>query len=195
MPDIPDVDDAVPQLLDGEFTTAGNYDPKLKAKAYDLFLSTDLSVTDIAIDLGLARPVLAYWIAKGAWSKRKREIEAQEMDRAEDNYRRLIIQNRGPVVERHLRVSGKLEKAIEKVIDEALKDDGIPSDMKLKRLAEALSSATGVSARAAAISDKPFSDENRNNDSGGKRPLVTIGLNVQAPPEAPMPSVTVTEED
>jgi len=175
-----------------EFTTSEVYDPRVKARAYDLFLNTDLNVTDIAVDIGVARATVASWVRAGNWRLEKQKIEDELMRGAEDKYRRLIIANRGPVVERHLRISEKLEEAIEKVIDEATRDDGVPSDMKLKRLAEALASVTGISARAAAVSDKPFSNGQDQGDKPQRRPLVMIGVQVQAPPGAEA-KVNVTE--
>ncbi len=166
-----------------EFTTPTKYDPKVKERAYELYLTTDLSLTDIAIDIGVHQKVVAAWANSGNWRARKAEIDQEGMARAEDKYRQLIVQQRGPTVERHLRISKLLEETIEKVLEEATKDDGLPSDMKLKRLAEALSSATGISARAAGINDKPFGDGGSGKAEPAKRaPLVIIGLRAQAAP-------------
>jgi len=49
----------------------------------------------------------------------------------------------------------------------------------MKRMAEALSSATGVSARAAAITDSPFSD-GAAEERKGKQPLVVLNVTPQA---------------
>lgn len=164
------------------FTTPEYYDPKVKAKAYELFLTTDLNLTDIAMDLGVKKHVVAIWSKEGNWIARKREIESELFKSAEDKYRALISQNRAPVVERHLKLTKTLEETIGKVLDETLQDDGLPSDMKLKRLAEALSTSAAVSARAAGITDKPFSED---SEDGNKRKVPLIMLNVQAvqPPE------------
>ncbi len=179
-----------------EFTTPTKYAPAVKARAYELYLNTDLDTTDIAIDVGVPRSTVSAWAREGHWLDRKREIEQELMQRSEDSYRQLIIRNRKPVLERHLRISEKLEKAIEKVIDEATRDDGVPSDIKLKRLAEALSSATGISARAAALSDKPFGDVRAldDRDKQAKVPLIMIGIQPQASPDN-APPITVTADD
>ena len=162
-----------------EFTTPTKYDPAVKARAYELYLNSDLDTTDIAIDVGVPRSTVSAWARDGHWLDRQ-----------------IIIRNRKPVMERHLRISEKLEEAIEKVIDDATKDDGIPSDIKLKRLAEALSSATGISARAAAISDKPFGDWRAldDRDKQAKVPLIMIGIQPQASPDN-APPITVTTND
>ena len=72
---------------------------------------------------------------------------------------------------------------IERIIDEST-GEGKPgmNDMKIKRLAEALSSVAGVSARAAAISDRPFMDSEGPAGKREKRPLVVIGVTAQPIP-------------
>lgn len=180
-----------------EFTTPTKYAPPVKARAYELYLNSDLDTTDIAIDVGVPRSTVATWAREGHWLERKQEIEHELMQRSEDSYRQLILRNRKPVLERHLRISEKLEEAIEKVIDDATRDDGVPSDIKLKRLAEALSSATGISARAAAISDKPFGDMSKDGrgDNPPKTPLIMIGIRPQASPDHAPPPIEVTLEE
>jgi transposase-like protein len=173
-----------------EFTTVENYDPRVKAQAFNSFLTTDLSLSDIALDLGVSSKVVASWSRKGGWLERKKEIETELFKSAEDQYRRLIVEHRVPTMLRHLRVSGKLEEGIEKVIDEETKDDRTPNDMKLKRMAEALSSSATVSARAAGISEKPFSDH--ESEKQGKVPLIAI--NVVARPAATELGTPVTIE-
>lgn len=179
-----------------EFTTPTRYDPKVKARAYHLYLNTDLAPDDIAIDVAVPKSVVLSWARDGKWRDRKLELEREVLARAEDSYRQLIIANRKPVLERHLRVGAKLEEAIEKVLDEATRDDGLPSDMKLKRLAEALASATGITARAAAISDKPFGETmSGGGDKPKKTPLVVIGVTAQVSPDNAPPPITVTVKD
>lgn len=157
-----------------EFTTVDYYDTKVKARAYELYLTTDLTLTDIAIDIGVNAKVVGSWARQGDWRKRKQAAEDELFNSADDAYRRIVAASRGPTIERHLRISGKLENAIETAIDE-LTAKGHLDEMKLRRLSEALASVTGVSARAAAISDKPFSDAN-DRDGAKKRPLILIGV-------------------
>lgn len=173
--------DEVEVPMGTEFTTPTKYDPRVKARAYDLFLNSDLNATDIAIDVGVPRDVVMSWAHNGNWRAVKLSMEADMMKDAESKYRRLIAENRAPVIERHLRISAALEDAIERVILDATKDDGMPSDMKLKRLAEALSSVTGISARAAGVSDRPFLPGDEGNKQQ-RRPLVMVGVQVQAAP-------------
>ena len=182
--DIAPMDEGIPLTLDeidvsaDEFTEVDRYDPKLKAKAYDTYLSTSLGPQEIAIDLGLPARVVVAWIRKGKWKDRKKEVEMELFRSAEDKYRRIITEHRAPTVERHLRIAKKLEEGIEQVIEHETSDpDRVPNGAMLKRMAEALSAATGVSARAAAISDKPFT-ENAEEARKGKQPLVVIGVQV-----------------
>ena len=54
-------------------TTVDDYAPELMAKAYDLYLSSNLTTVDIAIDLGLPQKVVASWVRRGGWKEKKRE--------------------------------------------------------------------------------------------------------------------------
>lgn len=172
------------ELIQGdEFTTVKNYDPHVKAKAYELFLTSDLSLPDIALDLAIPQQVVASWALSGKWRDRRKELEVELFKNAEDKYRALIMQHRVPVLERHLRVSGKLEEAIDKAVDELTKDGDTIDSRELKRLAESLSSATAVSARAAGISDKFFDGGGigAQQQQAGKQPLISINVNPQQP--------------
>lgn len=182
-----------------QFTSVDYYDPKVKAAAYDKYLSSDLSLTDIALDLAVPSSVVGEWSVKGKWKDRKHEIEMELFRSAEDKYRHLVMTVRVPVLERHLRVSGKLEQAIESAVDELNRSGDVGSkghSMELKRLTESLSAATSVSARAAGISEKFFGDALRQSDAdgGGKRPLITLNVNPQLAPER-MVSIEAEYED
>ncbi len=186
-----------------EFTTATCYDPKVKARAYELYLTSDYTLTDIAIAVGVGKQVVQTWANKGGWRNRKLELEQEEIHRAEDKYRQIILANRAPVAERHIRISGKLEEAVETFADK-LKEGALFSDSemkaisKLKQLAEALTGASGVGARAVGISDRPNMDPAESSKQGAKnkrQPLIVIGVTAQPAPgrEGQMPQVTVKE--
>lgn len=179
-------------------TTVDDYAPELMAKAYDLYLSSNLTTVDIAIDLGLPQKVVASWVRRGGWKEKKREATTELMLAAENKFRDFMLENKLPTMQRHLRVAGKIEEAVERFMDQELKDDQVPGSMDLKRMAETLASATTVSARAVGLSDKPQETvSERDNKRKERRPLVVIGVNAQAPPGTRMEPVTinVSEED
>jgi transposase-like protein len=181
---------------DAEFMTVKDYDPKLKGRAYELFLSSGMSAVDIAIDTGVPQHVIATWIKQGGWRTRKTEIENELMRCAEDEYRRIIMKNRGPVVQRHLDNSAKLENMIGDVTDRLLNGEELPKGLttELRRLTESLASVTGVSARAAAISDKPFQNlVDQENQKKQKQPLITLNFSVAPPPGYKEPKVVDME--
>jgi transposase-like protein len=167
-----------------EFTEVTVYDPAVKARAYKNYL-TGCTISEIALDVGVRVDVVASWATNGDWRKRRMDIEKEMFDQAADNYRALIIKHRAPVIERHLRVAGKLEEAIESVIDDAENEDMNIEKRSalLKRTAEALSAATGVSARAAAITDRAFDMGGTDPMAQGKVPLITLNVMPQLPPE------------
>lgn len=179
-------------------TTVDDYAPELMAKAYDLYLSSNLTTVDIAIDLGLPQKVVASWVRRGGWKEKKREATMELMLAAENKFRDFMLENKLPTMQRHLRVAGKIEEAVERFMDQELKDDQVPKSMDLKRMAETLASATTVSARAVGLSDKPQETvSEHDNKRKERRPLVVIGVNAQAPPGTRMEPVTinVSEED
>jgi len=142
-------------------------------KAYDLFLQTDMDLSDIALDLGVSSKLVASWARKGKWVDRKRGLEEEEMQAADAKYRSVVRENRVPVVKRHLAVSGKLEEGIEKFIDVELDKDA-PNPVQLERMSRALAASTGVSARAAGITEKPHEDTIKESK---KTPLILLNVN------------------
>lgn len=190
--DLPIPAGAVDDATGTPFTSVEYYDPKVKARAYKLYLETDLSIADIAVDVGAPSVVIAKWARAGDWRLRKQEIEDELFRRAEDGYRALIIKHRAPVIDRHIRVAGKIETAVEEVMDKAKTDERSLNSMELKRMAETLAAAAGVSARAAGISDKPFSDVNERAGEG-KRPLVLLNINPAPAPGQPPVTVETRE--
>lgn len=188
------------------FTTAAHYDPKVKAEAYELYLTTDYTIADIAIAVGVASAVVSAWAQKGGWRNRKLELEREEMHKAEDAYRKIILANRAPLATRHIRISAKLEEAVEMFADK-LKTGGVFSDSemkaisKLKQLAEALTGASGVGARAVGLSDRPSRDPLADAEEGRKAnkrtPLIVVGVTAVSAPgsERRGPEITLRPED
>lgn len=163
-----------------EFTDVEHYDPAVKARAYELFLTTDLALHDIAIDLGINAKVVGAWSRRGKWADRRTEIEKELLASAEARYRQLIIAHRVPVMLRHLELSEAIETKLGESVrkldmesEEPLSKGVMQRSSMLKRAAETLSLATPVSGRAVGITDKPFSGD---DGPGGKRPLILLNV-------------------
>ena len=177
---------SLPALSDERFTSVEHYAPETKAKAYNLFLHTNSDFTDIALDTGVRTEVLVEWARQGKWAARKRELELEVFSRYESKYRQFIADHKLPTIERHLRIAAELEEAIEiaaKRVKEAIVDDVDSKQlgkltMELRRLSEALSSSTNVSARAAAITDRPDLGA-IGQEASAKQPLVMLNLSPQ----------------
>mgnify|MGYP001569184761 CR=1 FL=1 len=176
-----------------EFTTSDEYDVRVKAKAYELYLSSAMTPTDIALSVAVPENVIRGWIRGGRWADRRMEIEVTLLAEAENKYRRLVLENRAPTVERHLTIGKKLEDLIGKLVDATQGKDG-EIDMRevnkmansIDKLAKAWSSATAVTARSAGISDRPF--EQRQQQLGGgddgrepRKPLIVTGSDKPKP--------------
>lgn len=152
-------------------TTALNYDPVDKAKAYELYLRSDMDLTDISITLGIEKSVISSWARRGNWATRKAELESEFMRCAESKYRTFVIEHRLPTIQRHLEICRKLEEKIAQLLE----GDKIDS-RELKRLSEALSSSAAVAARAAGVADRVTERSPTEPSSQSKRPLIAIGI-------------------
>lgn len=177
------------------YTTVKKYDPAVKAKIYDDFMNTDKDLGEIAIEHGVDRSVIATWSKEGGWLERRKAHEEELMRVADAKYRQFVQDNKIPILRRQVRISEKLENAIEQVVEDELKNptgkDGGLNDMKLKRMAEAMAAVSGVSAKAIGLADTIVQN---NGGSGGKVPLVAIGIGPQLPGERTQePTINVSE--
>ena len=171
------------KVLEGEgtvgsaLTTVKNYSVEVKARAYELFLHTDLDLTDLAISLNVPRHVVLTWSRKGKWNDRKQDLELEAFRAAETRYRRFLTEHKLPTIERHLKAATMLEEAVIAAVEQATKSGGVLGSMELRRLAEALSSSAGVSSRAAGVTDRTIlaDDESASEkEKARKQPLVII---------------------
>ena len=176
--------DFLPAVEGSDATSVQNYDPEVKIKAYDLYMTSDLTPEEIAVPLSIPVDVVVRWRANHKWRERKLAVEEDLMEQADTRYKKILLKQRLEVTERHLRIAKQLEELIEKTLTEQ-GEDGQISVMDIRRLSEALSSATGVSARAAAITDRTLADMNQaaQAKANSKVPLVAIGINVQPAPQ------------
>jgi transposase-like protein len=158
--------------------SADHYPVESKQRAYKLFLHGGMAPQDIAIDLGIDARVIRQWARQGNWMERKQQIEDRLIRAEEDEYRKFLMERRLPTAQRHERIASKIEEAIETLLADK-QANGTISDMALKRLSEALSSVTGVSARAVALPEgkavEGFMGGNRQ-PGDNRVPIVVIGL-------------------
>lgn len=157
------------------------YGAEVMQAAYDAYLSGNFNYERMGLELDVPVKVIKRWVSEGGWRERKLEIDRQLFEDAEIEYKKFVTKNRTPVAERHARISGVLEESLELQVNkvrEALESgefDEKSMGSTLKRLAEALSAVTGVSARAVGMSDK-VTVFDAEKDSKGKQPLVTINV-------------------
>jgi len=146
--------------------------------AYEAYLGNNFDFDRMALELDVPVKVIQRWVTEGGWKERKMELDREILEQSDLEYRKFVSKNRTPVAERHARIAGALETAIEKQLSEVTEaiENGTLEERyigsTLKRLAEALSPVTGVSARAVGMSDKITVVE--GGHSQGKQPLVVI---------------------
>ena len=156
-----------------------SFPAEVMTAAYEAYMGGNFNYEAMSVELGVPTRVIKRWVDEGGWRERKLEIDRQLFEDAEIEYKKFVTKNRTPVAERHARIAAELEGALEKQLQEvrASMEDGSfderTTGSSLKRLAEALASVTGVSARAVGMSDK-VTVFDAEKEAKTKQPLVVI---------------------
>jgi len=162
-----------------EVVKPDKYSADVMTQAYQAYLSGNFNYEKMSLELGVPDKVIRRWVSEGGWRAKKLELDRQLFEEAEIEYKKFVTKNRTPTAERHARISKELEEALEsqmqtvkqQIEDGTLTERGVGST--LKRIAEALSSVTGVSARAVGMSDK-VTVFDAEKEAKAKQPLVVI---------------------
>ena len=173
--------DLVESNPENKLTTAKHYDPVVKAKAYELFLTTSMDLTDLAVSLNVPVHVIGAWSKTGGWLKRKGEIETELFNSAEDKYKQFIIKHKVATVTRHLQMCETIEGLVQTMADKMKNNPDTVTAVSLEKLTKALSNATAVSARAVGITDKIIGSVQDIKQQGnqGLPPLIVFNAGPQ----------------
>jgi hypothetical protein len=137
----------------------------------------DMPLVPIAVILEVPTKSIRTWARHGNWVSRKQDLLDTAMKASEQKMQELIIKERQPTIERHLRVASKVEQAIEDTVDDLTGEDEegnkkIAKPRDLKTMAEALASSTGVSGRAVGVGEEGVG----NDGKGRKMPVVIVNV-------------------
>ena len=149
-------------------TTPENYDPKVLARAYELYLKSNNDLTDIAIELKLDREVLTTWASRGKWRTRKKEMERELMILSEAKFRDWILNNKLETAKRLLATAKEIETAVQEEIKKAREGKEALSADRLKKYAEALSHAASVSAKMTGLSEASVAETATGRVAGSR---------------------------
>jgi len=147
-----------------------SFSPATKADCFQAYLSTNMSLTDIAGKFGVSSPTIMKWSSDGKWADVRRDLEREGMQQVMSECLALIKQNRKAVLERHLGAASVVEDTVRLVAQriqaqvERLDAHAAISETtvrKLLDLARALDSSGKVSSRAVGMESR----------SGGMRSL------------------------
>lgn len=146
------------------------YSPAQQAEAFRNFLEKNMSLEVLSLQLEIPLPVIVLWSQREKWLERKRTIQKELIAQEEWQYRQLVLERRQEVLKRHLDVTDTIESKVKEAVDNIDVTNDPKAISKLRMAAESMSSSANVSARAAAITDRPFS-----GSSQGKTPIIIVG--------------------
>ncbi len=165
-----------PAIREPRITKLDTVDPVKLAEAYEKFLFGDETPDTLAVGLGIPKKLLLREMRQHKWLERKEELTRVLERESEQRYREFLARNRLPTADRHLRIAERLEKEIESAVAELGDLSGRDRSAAIRRLTESLASVTGVSARAAGITDRPAPVVQDGGQTGGRQPLILIGV-------------------
>ena len=175
-------------------------------KIMHAYVHTDRSVSDISVDLGLSTRDVRTAIRRYGMDKKKAEVITQMQQEELAAYQKFLLENRVSTAEEHRRISQKINKAAEAIVDKAatMPADELLENVKqlkavaglFKSLSETLSNSSTVGARAVALGG--LSTDQAGGFPlaavAGKKPLVSLSFNVAAPQPRPQQPEAVEAE-
>ena len=151
------------------------------------YIHTDKKVDSIAVDYGLTTRDVRSAIKRYGLDKRKAAIIQQQQQEELAAYSKFLLDNRVNTAEQHLRISSRINDAVENLL--AATKDKTPDEIAkmakplkdvaslFRSLSETLSAASGVGARAVALTGLPTMD-GPVAVAGGKKSLVNFNFTV-----------------
>lgn len=166
------------------------HSPLTKIKALELYLYSSLTLREIAKQVKVPDGTLRSWYQFEKWPAQRRALQKDLQDRLHEETARIIRENRAAVMKRHIKVGGKLEDQIEKVLDKAVEKGDLFKSEDLLNLGRALQSSGKVTGAAVGIDHR-----NQSDASSPVNILIHTGMSPR-PAEDPEPvTVDVPVED
>lgn len=152
----------------------------MKASAFELYLTTRLSLDQISKDAGVELSTLKSWITQEGWVDRRKTLEDQAMKGTEISFREFISQNRLDTAKNHVETARELIARIKlKLSDRA--SNGKPaflSEQAILSLSKALKEASDVEARAVGL-DKSSAMVGEGGGAPQRVPMLIVGLRAE----------------
>jgi len=160
-------------------------------KVYELYLKTDMRVDEIGAMLSIPAEAVSNWADKYKWRDRKLSLAGDMFRDAEARYKEFVTKEKLNTAKRHLTAATLVETLITQEAERLTQEPGNADSRDLKRLAEALSSVTAVSARAVALNETSARPMESVAPSG-KSPLIVMNV-VPAKPDYSHPVIDIQE--
>jgi len=173
------------------------YTPEQKTKAYELYISSKLTLKEIAKQTAVKYPTLQQWIDVEKWSSKKKSLVKSSLDSVDNGFLTFINANRLDTAKRQLEMATDLSESIHAKFK--VRPDGTKpflNENQLLKLSQALKNSTDVEAKASGL-DRPLPNESMMVNQKG--PLILVGLQanpIQPAKSEPIPiDVEVCEPD
>ena len=106
--------------------------PHIKQAAKEMYLCTDKKIGDISKILEVPTTTIQSWIVQNKWSDERRKLEVDLQERSSYEIAKVLRENVGQVVRRHLEVGRLLEEHVRVIVEKANKNPEVhlkPSDL------------------------------------------------------------------
>ena len=150
-------------------------------KVYEMYLKTDMRVDEIGVMLDIPAEAISNWADKYKWRDRKIALAGEMFRDAEARYREFVTKEKLQTAKRHLNAASLVETLIVQEAERLTQEPGVADSRDLKRLAEALSSVTAVSARAVGLNETTVKQQESYGGGNGKSPLILMNITPSRP--------------
>ena len=166
------------------------YTPEQKSKCYEDYISTRLTLKEIAKAHKVDSSAIQYWITNEKWKQKKDKLSSSLIENANHAFMEHVGKERLQTARRHIEVARRIEESIKQRLERD--DDGKPryyhKAAELAVLAKALKDVSDVDARASGLTDKSSPE-----GEARKLPLIMVGLQPQPIGQQVGKTINITE--
>jgi hypothetical protein len=157
----------------------GVHPPHVKVKARELYLTTKLTLAEIAGRVAVPLNTVRSWHFHDKWPDERRRLEKDLQERSDFEAARVVQESRVGVMKRHLTVGEKIEDHAEKILDKATEDEKNLKPDDLLSVSKAFQASGNITGRVVGL------DQAGGRAGGPTGVAVLINTNFVPTPSAP----------